>query len=175
MPRPTSREKHPLSVALVALRKHLGETQQQFANRLGVAVTTVARYETSNPPRGPVLEKLMKIALDAEMEDVSRMFERAALAHTETYVRMQTLDELTMCTAVLAIMRREKYEKVWKRLYKLLRPVLDEFIQRDEPGSLERLRVEIATTAEGAKIFDLSHERRLLRERNNNKAPDEER
>jgi hypothetical protein len=49
--------------ALIALRQAIGKTQQQFAvDVLGSAVTTVARYETSNPPSGEVLVRLADIA-----------------------------------------------------------------------------------------------------------------
>ena len=51
--------------ALVGLRKALGKTQQAFAVEfLKVAVATVARYETSNPPRGDVLLRLSEIAAE---------------------------------------------------------------------------------------------------------------
>src|ERR1019366_425037 len=51
------------SAAVIALRKALGMTQQRFAvETLKTAITTVARYETSHPPRGPVLLRLAEIA-----------------------------------------------------------------------------------------------------------------
>ena len=60
MPRDTA------STALVALRTAMGKTQQQFAVEvLKTAITTVARYETSHPPRGEVLLRLATIANEA--------------------------------------------------------------------------------------------------------------
>jgi transcriptional regulator with XRE-family HTH domain len=51
------------SDALIALRKALGKSQSEFAlELLDTAVTTVSRYETSNPPVGKVLLRLAKIA-----------------------------------------------------------------------------------------------------------------
>jgi hypothetical protein len=51
------------SRAVIALRTALGKTQQTFAvEDLKSAVTTVARYETSHPPRGDALLRLAEIA-----------------------------------------------------------------------------------------------------------------
>jgi transcriptional regulator with XRE-family HTH domain len=55
-------DRHDVSLALIELREHLGETQPQFANRIGVAVTTIARYETQRPPRGQMLARLEQVA-----------------------------------------------------------------------------------------------------------------
>lgn len=61
--------------ALVSLRKALGKTQQTFAVEiLKTAVATVARYETSNPPRGDVLLRLSNIAADHRQLGLSDEF-----------------------------------------------------------------------------------------------------
>lgn len=58
------------SQALKALRKALGMTQTTFAVTVAhLAVTTVARYETSHPPKGDVLLRLAAIA-EREAENV---------------------------------------------------------------------------------------------------------
>jgi transcriptional regulator with XRE-family HTH domain len=62
MPHLKRPQRHSVSEALIELRALLNETQQQFANRLGTAVTTIARYETSRPPKGRVLAQLEQIA-----------------------------------------------------------------------------------------------------------------
>ncbi len=51
------------------IRVLLGETQEQFAERLGVNINMVSRWETgqSEPIRGPVLKAL----LDAERQALS--------------------------------------------------------------------------------------------------------
>ncbi|SPF32062.1 hypothetical protein SBA4_1090008 [Candidatus Sulfopaludibacter sp. SbA4] len=51
--------------AVRSLRKRLGDTQQQFANRLGMAISTVVRYELSRPPRGKVLRTLEALAVNS--------------------------------------------------------------------------------------------------------------
>jgi transcriptional regulator with XRE-family HTH domain len=62
MPRTTSRKKSPVALAVANLRGKLGDSQQDFAQRLGVSITTVAKYETSNPPTGSALVKLADMA-----------------------------------------------------------------------------------------------------------------
>jgi transcriptional regulator with XRE-family HTH domain len=66
-----------VSQALIELRKLLGETQQQFANRLGTAITTIARYETTRPPRGRVLVRLEQIARSEGHKNCARAFRSA--------------------------------------------------------------------------------------------------
>ena len=168
MPRPSSRPKHPLSLALVELRSHLGETQQQFASRLGVAITTVARYETTNPPSGKVLERLAFISSENGLDELSTTFQRAALAQTEHYVRLQDLEELVLCTAVLWIVRKPEFQKLRRRLAKLIQPVLDEVAAKTNSN----LGVELALTEEGQRIYDLNTK---SYERHDNETPNKER
>jgi hypothetical protein len=52
------------SEALVTLRRTLGCNQQRFSSEiLQIAIGTLARYETSNPPTGDLLIRLSEIAL----------------------------------------------------------------------------------------------------------------
>jgi len=61
--RPSSRPRSAESRALTELRTSLGDSMQQFANRLHIALTTVGRYETSNPPpRGKALRRFYLLA-----------------------------------------------------------------------------------------------------------------
>src|SRR5690349_5539275 len=77
MPRPTTRTRSPISEALRALRRTLGESQQQFANRNKSAVTTIARYETSSPPTGNALAHFTRIANEAGRPDLATIFDTA--------------------------------------------------------------------------------------------------
>jgi transcriptional regulator with XRE-family HTH domain len=62
-----------------ALRASLKESQQQFSNRLGVSISTIARYELQNPPQGNMLKRLAELAIQAGREDLSIIFEKALL------------------------------------------------------------------------------------------------
>ena len=72
-----SEEKSPISEAVRKLRNALSETQQQFATRLNLAISTVVRYELSRPPRGETLVQLMKIADEHGFRDLAEVFQSA--------------------------------------------------------------------------------------------------
>jgi transcriptional regulator with XRE-family HTH domain len=65
------------SVALVALRKAMKMTQQEFAVKvLQSAITTVSRYESGNPPpRGDVLLRFRDIASEQGQAPLAKIFQ----------------------------------------------------------------------------------------------------
>lgn len=77
MARPRTSETNPASEAVRELREALGQTQQEFANSLKVAITTVARWETTRPPRGPALAKLVNLANENGFFHITEMFRQA--------------------------------------------------------------------------------------------------
>jgi transcriptional regulator with XRE-family HTH domain len=50
------------SRAVIDLRNSLGKTQQEFAHALKCAISTVARWETKDPPKGDALFQLAEFA-----------------------------------------------------------------------------------------------------------------
>jgi transcriptional regulator with XRE-family HTH domain len=60
--------------ALRELRRRLQMTQQDLAVHLGKAVVTVARWETTRPPRGGELSTLMKLAVQHGWPDLAGVF-----------------------------------------------------------------------------------------------------
>jgi len=62
MARPTQQPKADVSVALARMREFLHLTQDELAKRLRVSTVTVARWETSHPPRAKTLERLYRFA-----------------------------------------------------------------------------------------------------------------
>lgn len=75
----SSKERNPVSEALRSLRVvGLNESQQEFAQRLNIAIRTVARYESGQPPHGKALGKLARLALDLGFNDQAAVF-RVAL------------------------------------------------------------------------------------------------
>jgi transcriptional regulator with XRE-family HTH domain len=108
MARPTNRDRHSLSIAVTELRHELGETQQQFACRLGCAVTTVARYETSHPPSGKVLDNLQKIAKASKRNDLVLAFRVTSESNPDYFIRLEDVGEFE---AVLAYIRRFRKAK----------------------------------------------------------------
>ena|ERR1017187_6798246 len=53
-----------VSQAVRKLRLALGESQQAFAYRMKAAVRTIARWETTRPPKGKALADLNRLALE---------------------------------------------------------------------------------------------------------------
>jgi len=51
-----------VSLTIRKLRQSLGESQQEFAHRLKMAIRTIARYETARPPRRVGIGALQRIA-----------------------------------------------------------------------------------------------------------------
>lgn len=70
-------EERQVAEGVRALRATLTESQQQFSNRLGVSMSTIARYELQNPPQGTILLRLAAIAGDAGREDLRDVFQKA--------------------------------------------------------------------------------------------------
>jgi transcriptional regulator with XRE-family HTH domain len=80
MNNPTGKEnRHPLCDAVRSLREALGDTQQQFAHRLGMAISTVVRYELTRPPSGEALAHLQRVAQDANQDGLAKTFYDAAI------------------------------------------------------------------------------------------------
>jgi transcriptional regulator with XRE-family HTH domain len=59
---------------VIGLREALSLNQQDFANRLSTAITTVARWETSRPPSGIALSALAKLADESGQGDFALAF-----------------------------------------------------------------------------------------------------
>jgi transcriptional regulator with XRE-family HTH domain len=69
-----------VSLTIRKLRQALGESQQQFAHRLNMAIRTIARYETVRPPRGLALVQLQRTAEAHGLDEYAAVFRRAAAA-----------------------------------------------------------------------------------------------
>jgi transcriptional regulator with XRE-family HTH domain len=61
--------------AVKKLRESLGLSQEEFAQKVGVTVRTIARYENDLPPKGAALARLHLFANDAGQTAVAKAFE----------------------------------------------------------------------------------------------------
>ena len=66
-----------INEAVRALRHQLGDTQQSFAVRLGLAISTVVKYEASRTPRGAELTRFLELAIGQQRHDLAEVFARA--------------------------------------------------------------------------------------------------
>ena len=60
--------------AVKALRQHLGDSQQAFANRLGLSIRAIANYEKDRRPTGMALVLLARAATAAGKKDLVTPF-----------------------------------------------------------------------------------------------------
>ena len=65
------------------LRKHLGVSQQAFANRLGLSIRAVANYESDRTPTGRVLVALSRAAFEQGRMDLHQVFAEAVVAEIQ--------------------------------------------------------------------------------------------
>lgn len=88
-PRVYSENVTAISNAVLRLRRALDLTQRQFAERVGVSVPTVARWETLDAPSGDGLKRLYGVAIEAEREgiDYDRRILYSALVQEEPIFR----------------------------------------------------------------------------------------
>ena len=73
----TKKTKNPLCDAVRKLRIALGESQQAFAYRMKTAIRTVARYETTTPPKGKALAERFWVAADTGNTELANVFRGA--------------------------------------------------------------------------------------------------
>jgi transcriptional regulator with XRE-family HTH domain len=66
-----------LSEGVRELRRHLGESQQAFSNRLGLSISAVVKYEGGREPTGRALAQLAHTAAEAGRHDLAYLFTQA--------------------------------------------------------------------------------------------------
>ncbi|HEX4164338.1 MAG TPA: helix-turn-helix transcriptional regulator [Bryobacteraceae bacterium] len=87
-----------MAQAISRFRQTLGDTQQQFAHRAGLSVTSVARYETNSPPSPKVLARFVEIAREVNLPAFIEIFEN----------RLEPEEEMDLqdFSAVMQLLRR---------------------------------------------------------------------
>lgn len=113
MARPTLKKKSPLSQAIVDIRAKLGESQQAFANRLGMALQTVARWETQGPPSGYILVRLEQIARQADLPAAANVFSSAVEDELERVGLRSTDPESKVCPKCNSLFWQKPREMKW--------------------------------------------------------------
>ena len=99
MKKTTQKQQDPLNEAVRALRTALGESQQAFAYRMQTAIRTIARYESSRPPKGKALAEFSRMADDTGHHKLAAIFRDALMAELGP-VRQLTALGLLASTAV---------------------------------------------------------------------------
>jgi len=107
-------------------------TQQAFADRLGLAIATVVRYEHNRAPRGKALARLENVASTNGFDEYAAVFRKALddefAVPTPTPsgqpIQIRSQDETDLVQGLLDVIRQERYAKEAKSVKKLLAPVI---------------------------------------------------
>src|SRR6476469_7439938 len=89
------------------LRLALGETQQSFAHRLRLAISTVVRYELTRPPRGTELGRFYNLAMENGFTEIAAVFARAMEFDLDMRAERipRTLEESLLADIAFLVMR----------------------------------------------------------------------
>ncbi|MGC2660237.1 MAG: helix-turn-helix domain-containing protein [Bryobacteraceae bacterium] len=145
MARPTSRPKPETGKAVLALRKSLGESQQAFANRLGIALQTVARWETKGLPiDARTAFELAELADKLGKSEISKQILSAHLARWNRDFR-----------PTLAPHARHSVEMNLQKIEAICQDIRNWFAPESLPGKLDVAVSEILDAADALRILTL--------------------
>jgi len=139
----TTLNRNAVTAAVKRLRLALGDTQQQFATRTGLAISTVVRYELSRPPKGEVLEQLKALAEQNGLRDIATVFSYALGGQD------LTPETAALNSAIASLWWNRKALADWPKLARCLADQLRNLIdvkrkQPDEvPESIEELETQL--------------------------------
>jgi transcriptional regulator with XRE-family HTH domain len=106
-----------INEAVRALRQELGDTQQSFAVRLGLAVSTIVKYEANRTPRVSEISRFLDLALSKKRHDLVEVF--AGAMSNELNVKTEhvprTLEERLLVDLLLLVMRNRTAAVAAKR------------------------------------------------------------
>ncbi len=133
----TKNPRNPVTAAVRELRLALGDTQQSFAQRLGLAISTVVRYELTRPPKGNALRMLARVAEENKLASVATCFRQALAAELGAWdpgdlklkLEPQTNTERLWVSAILAVLRNPQYASLIPKLVRLLREPAEKSIK----------------------------------------------
>jgi transcriptional regulator with XRE-family HTH domain len=151
-PRTNKREVGELSNAVKELREALGQTQQQFAQTLSTAITTIARYETGRAPKGWFLARLAEVAGQNNLTDLATFFRGALVKELGSWdstgytLALEPKDDVERLyvSAVLSVLRNKQYTSMLPQLNKVLGDVAKMSIEKLEWHKRNREAQQIA-------------------------------
>ena len=127
--------------AVTHLRSALGDSQQAFANRLGLSFRSVANYEKDRRPAGRVLYQLANLAHEHGQENLAGVFAAAFSKEVNADVEPTTHEERVWTRALLLILRRRADLSSWQALSDGIIASLSELAEKSE----DRERQDVET------------------------------
>ncbi|MBM3744858.1 MAG: hypothetical protein FJW34_03555 [Acidobacteria bacterium] len=115
--------------AVRGLRQALGDTQQSFAQRLGLAISTVVRYELTRAPRGVELARFWQLAVQHKLPEYADSFARAMADELNMRAERipRSLEESGWTDFLFLTMRNRHVPEVRRRWFKAARLLLENF------------------------------------------------
>lgn len=117
-----------LARAVRELRLAVGQTQQEFAATMGLAIATVTRWEAGHPPKGIWLGRMYSFAVDKGLPEIAELFKQELAREFNTTVLPNPLgadeivsisgplgaDEVVYINYLLSVMRNRntQYKEV---------------------------------------------------------------
>jgi transcriptional regulator with XRE-family HTH domain len=143
-----------LTQAVRELRTLTGETQQSFAQRLGLSLRAINNYEKDRAPNSPALFRLAKLARQVGRLDLAQVFSSALSAELQEVVEPMTKEERIWSSVVLALVRDRQLTD-WPRIGGFLVKALEKVARQKDAAEAKELepvlveaRYSLTSTAE---------------------------
>jgi transcriptional regulator with XRE-family HTH domain len=127
-----------LNEAVRQLRVVTGETQQSFAQRLGVSIRAVTNYEKDRAPNDAALFRLAKLSRQVGRVDLAQVFSAALSDELQEVVEPMTKEERVWSAVVLALLRHRELTD-WPKMGHLLVKELQKLLRRHDLPAAEDL------------------------------------
>jgi transcriptional regulator with XRE-family HTH domain len=127
-----------LKQAVRKLRLTTGESQQSFAQRLGLSMRAIANYEKDRVPNGPALYRLAKLARQVGQPDLAQIFSSALSEEFHEAVEPMTTEEKAWSDAVLALLRNRDLTD-WPKVGRFIVGALERLIKTKGDEEVEDL------------------------------------
>jgi transcriptional regulator with XRE-family HTH domain len=172
--------KDEVTKAVRDLRVKLEDTQQQFATRMNMAISTVVRYELSRPPRGKVLAQLERMAMEHGFDEEAAVFRRAlrqelgitmadvpprfpAVPPLEWHVQPETEDEKDLVETLLWAIRSPNHSSLVTKVKRVFAGAAREKQEqlREIESALSRMAAILRLVSAGETLERISQKTRL--------------
>lgn len=133
--------------AVRKLRRHLGESQQAFATRLGLSIRAVANYEKDREPRGRAAAALGRAAVEAGREDLAAIFRKSLWADMNNSALIVSDSQRTWINILLDILEARQHSS--------LKPICESAQQSLEAAARQIIQAAVGTDDLG--LQELAH------------------
>jgi transcriptional regulator with XRE-family HTH domain len=131
-----------LQEAVRELRAGTRDSQQSFAQRLGLSMRAIANYEKDRAPNSPALYRLAKLARQVGRSDLAQIFSSALTEELHDVVEPMTTEEKVWSDAVIAVLRNRDltdWPRVGRSIVRALESALETLMERLDDNAAEDL------------------------------------